>query len=151
MYRRLSTSLRLGIFEQRFISMRKSFSTFKLIAVFSILLSSGCYSFKDDRIEITIMNDSTTPTPIYENVTVISGGDKFTWADIKPGATVHVTLAPGKTSDAKVTLMYRHNTEKKFWESDSLPPGIAYKVNIKISADGNATGRFCALPCTLAD
>ena len=127
-------------------TMKSVFS--RVTAISLLLLLSACYSLTQDRIEITLVNESNNPSMTYTHVSVISGGDKFTWSEVTPNETKRVTLVPGKTSDPKVTLIYTLGREKKFWESESLSPGVGYRVTLSIDAAAKAYGNVCQLPCS---
>jgi hypothetical protein len=118
---------------------------FLLICVVTL---NACSFFDGEKVEIRVNALSTSPPRSFKNVSVISGGDRFTWGQLQSGETVHVTLRPGKTSDAQVTLIYTASDEKqRVWEGDHLAPDRSHQVVVEIDAQGHARGRSCAAPC----
>jgi hypothetical protein len=114
------------------------------------LLLGGCNRLDKDRVEVTVMVPKAAPSRTFSEVSVISGGDKFTWAQISSGQQVSVRLSPGDTSDAQVTLIYKADGVRKYWESSPLPSGRSYEVFIEIDAQARANGRSCIAPCDLS-
>jgi hypothetical protein len=113
------------------------------------LLLGGCNFLDKDCVKVTIVVPEAEPSRTFSEVSVISGGDRFTWAQISSGERVSVTLSPGDTSDAQLTLVYKVEGIRKYWESSPLPSGRSYEVVIEIDAPARVNGRSCIAPCDL--
>lgn len=69
---------------------------------------------------------------------VISGADKHHWYEIPAGRTRRVTLRPGDTDDARITLFYQYASDdgRRVWEGPGIPTGFDYAVSIVVAGGG---------------
>lgn len=95
--------------------------------------------------EITVLIVNRREAALSD-VRVISGGDKVYFKQIDSGADMRVIMDPGRTSDYQVTLFYTLLDRPTIWDSDHLPAGNNYFIEISVTGEGVET-RHCTKPC----
>jgi hypothetical protein len=113
------------------------------------MLSAGCWMMSNDTVRVKIIFTDPNPAHRLTDVTVFSGGDKFSWPDIAAGEIETVTLGPGPTDNRQPILLYTLDGDRKSWDGPNVDMGKGYRIEIKIDAQGAVTHRHCYLPCSL--
>lgn len=122
-----------------------------VVAIILLLLSfiiGGCRDTAKVIVSLEFQTDNNLP--ILENVSVISGGDKFHWHTLTANTETEVVLSPGIKSLPQLTLIYTLNGEKKYWEGPEIAMGIGFTIDIQITALGSIEYKYCINPCVLS-
>jgi hypothetical protein len=128
--------------------------TISLVSAFmglsmAVSFGTGCTAASDDAVRVTISFVATDPATPLRDLTLISGGDKYSWPVLTAGETRNVNLLPGLRDDRQLTLLYTLQGRKKSWDGPRVAPTAGYRIEVKVDAAGNVAHRHCSLPCSL--
>ena len=126
-------------------------TTFALLVSWLSMASvgTGCSAVSEDAVSVTISFTEKNPARQLTGLTLISGGDKYSWPILAAGETRNVNLMPGPRDDRQLTLLYYMEAERKSWEGPKIPVATGYRIDIKVDAAGSVAHRHCIRPCSL--
>lgn len=129
-----------------------------LITPLALLVVSGLWWWwpSPRSVDVTLAIAGNASTGIRD-ITVVVGGDKTGWAELKPGNTVHARLQPAPADVPELTLIYRlapvtsttPTAEQHDWRGPAVLPGQGYEIRMVLDTQGRITGTHCVKPCAL--
>jgi hypothetical protein len=115
----------------------------------ALLLLAGCAVWSNDAVRITVTFAGASPAAWLENLTVVSGSDRYSWDALASGDSRSINLLPGEADDRRLAFLYTLNAQMLSWDGPPIPVGAGYRITIVVDAQGRITERHCLLPRSL--
>ena len=129
-------------------------SWFRACAVSTVLLLGlafqGCRAWGNDVVKVRIIFPASAQNHQISDLSLIVGGDKYSWPSLSPGADRNVNLEPGPEDDRQLAFLYTFDGDKRSWDGPKFDAGTGYRMEITVDASGHVSSRHCILPCTLS-
>lgn len=111
------------------------------------VLATGCGAGGDQAVHVRIQFTDPNPAHVLHAVSVISGGDKFSWPQLAGGDVRTVTLHPGQRDDRQLTLLFRLSDRSHAWDGPKVAAGVGYCIHLVVDAEGRTSHRHRPAPC----
>jgi hypothetical protein len=137
-------STRARPFEHRLAPV--AWSALLVLASLSVL---GCRIWGNDVVKVTVVFSSSSADRRLTDLTVVAGGDKYSWDALHTGTVRNINLLPGPRDDRQLLFSYSLDGRQLYWDGPKVAAGAGYEIEITVDGDGHATSRHCLLPCDL--
>ena len=115
--------------------------------VSSPLLIASCGSSEGPvYVDVTF---EAAPGRRLDSVSVVSGSDRYHWAELRAGKRATVTLRPQPRDDRRLALVYWIDGRQRSWQATAPEPGRGHRISVIVDEAGTVRERHCVLPCTL--
>lgn len=120
------------------------------LAVWAVL-TAGCGARGDQAVHVRIQFTDPNPAHVLHAVSVISGGDKFSWPQLAGGDVRTVTLHPGERDDRQLALLFQLKDRPHAWDGPKVAAGAGYCIHLEVDAEGRTSHRHRLAPCNGVD
>src|SRR5713101_1535042 len=101
------------------------------------LLVLGCRVWGNDVVRIRVLFSPSSQDSHPTKLTVVVGGDKYSWDALPAGMVRSINLLPGPRDDGQVLFSYALDGRQRYWRGPKVDIGVGYEIEIRIDGDGD--------------